>query len=68
MTRMVVARNGYGPLHIAEPDGPTLHAICGRTLRGDKITTWKAGRPAAAVWREWRRCATCVSLERMWGR
>ena len=64
---MVVARTGTGPLHIAEPDGTVLHAICGRTLRGN-VTTWRAGHPANAVWSEWRRCSSCVSLERMWGK
>ena len=68
MSRMVVARNGTGPLHIADPDGTTLHTICGRTLTTPKATTWKAGRDATAVWKLWKRCASCESINRTWGR
>ena len=67
MTRMVVARTGTGPLHIAEPDGTTWRAVCGKTLRLN-VTTWKAGHQAWAVWQLWRTCPQCADIDRMWGR
>jgi len=69
VTATLVARKGTGRLHIAVPvPGGVYATICGRTLTGPKIHTWRAGRQASAVWVEWKRCTDCVSLNRKYGR
>lgn len=66
MSNHIVARVGLGALHIAEPNSIDYEAICGKRLAGPKVHTWSAGKSATAVWREWRRCATCEELDRKW--
>lgn len=57
---MAAIRNGSGPIHLAWVEADGFDTLCERTIpRSGKVSTWKAGKNATAIWNGWRRCPKC---------